>query len=406
MAGRLPHLAATDISQKQRVLRRDPVAPNSAYRQRVAMLALIQRGIRTPTGTTVLPVTYSELTMNLPFLLGAFLITCISLWVLRPIAAKVGLVDIPVPGGRKSHLNETPLVGGLGIFVGILCISFLASGTLSEFSSLLSLSALVLFIGTVDDAKELTVLTRLIGHVLIALTMAVVAGVQLLSLGDLLALGVINLGFLAIPVTIFSTVGVINAINMIDGLTGALVIVALGFIAVLTFRNDQADTTGFIVILIFAIMAFLSFNFRRPIGKKALVYLGDAGSTMLGFILAWLLITETQGESASFPPVYALWFLAVPLFDTVNLLIKRPFRGNSPFNPAVDHLHHNLLSRGFTVAQVVSLLTAAALLLGGIGLAGFILGASESIMFLSYIALFILYFLYSDRVRASDEFEN
>lgn len=343
--------------------------------------------------------------MNITFLFGSYIITCISLLVLKPIAARVGLVDTPVPGERKAHVNATPLVGGLGIFIGILCISVITQGTLAEFSSLLSLSALVLFIGTVDDAKELTVLARTIGHGLIALVMAVVAGVQLSSLGNLLTFGEISLGILSIPVTIFATLGVINAINMsdgIDGLSGALLIVALGFVGVLAFGNGHSVATSFIAIIIFSIAAFLSFNFRRPLRKKAAVYLGDAGSTMLGFMLAWLMISESQGASASFPPVYALWFLAVPLFDTVNLLIKRPFRGNSPFDPAADHLHHNLLSRGFSVEQVVLLITALALSLGGIGLVGFTLGASEPFMFFLYIGSFVVYYWVSDRVKATD----
>lgn len=343
--------------------------------------------------------------MNITFLFGSYIITCISLLVLKPIASRVGLVDTPVPGGRKTHVNATPLVGGLGIFIGILCISVITQGTFTEFGSLLSLSALVLFIGTVDDAKELTVLARTIGHGLIALVMAVVADVQLSSLGNLLAFGEINLGIFSIPVTIFATLGVINAINMsdgIDGLSGTLLIVALGFVGILAFSNGHSGATSFIAIIIFSIAAFLSFNFRRPLRKKAAVYLGDAGSTMLGFMLAWLMINETQGVSASFPPVYALWFLAVPLFDTVNLLIKRPFRGNSPFDPAVDHLHHNLLSRGFSVEQVVLLITALALSLGGIGLVGFTLGASEPFMFFLYIGLFVVYYWVSGRVKATD----
>lgn len=341
--------------------------------------------------------------MNITFLFGSYIITCISLLVLKPIASRVGLVDIPVPGGRKSHVNATPLVGGLGIFLGILCISVITQEALTEFSSLLSLSALVLFIGTVDDAKELPVLTRTIGHALIALAMAIVAGVQLSSLGNLLGFGDISLGVFSIPVTIFATVGVINAINMsdgIDGLSGTLLIVALSFVGALAFSNGHSATASFIVITIFSIAAFLSFNFRRPLRKKAAVYLGDAGSTMLGFMLAWLMISETQGANASFPPVYALWFLAVPLFDTVNLLIKRPFHGNSPFDPAADHLHHNLLSRGFSVERVVLLIAALALSLGGIGLVGFSLGASEPFMFLLYIGLFAVYYRVSDRAAA------
>jgi UDP-GlcNAc:undecaprenyl-phosphate GlcNAc-1-phosphate transferase len=340
--------------------------------------------------------------MNIVYLASSFFITGISLLALRPIAIKVGLVDLP--GGRKTHINATPLVGGLGIFLGIFCISVFTPGLVSEFGSLLSLSALVLFMGTVDDAKELTPNVRMTGHGLVALAMAVVAEIQLNSLGDLFYLGGIKLGVFAIPFTIFATVGVINAINMadgIDGLSGGLVIVALGFIALLSFENGEFATSSFIVVVVCSIMAFLSMNFRRPWHKKALVYLGDAGSTMLGFMLAWLLIDNSQGDTASFKPVYALWFLAVPLFDTVNLLIKRPLRGISSFTPGTDHLHHNLLSRGYSVEQVVAILIGTSVLFGAIGLTGFYLGANEAFMFQLFVALFALYFIFSERIKAS-----
>ena len=338
--------------------------------------------------------------MNIAYLLSAFCITGFSLFMLKPVAQRVGLVDLP--GGRKTHLRATPLVGGLGIFLGILIVSIITPGVLSEYSSLLSLSALVLFMGIIEDAKQLTALVRMTGHALVILIMAVVAGLQLSSLGDLLSIGSIELGVLAIPVTIFATIGVINAINMadgIDGLSGALVIVALGFVALLSFANGQFATVNFIVIMICSIMAFLSMNFRRPWHKNALVYLGDAGSTMLGFMLAWLMIDATQGEEASFAPVYALWFVAVPLFDTVHLMIKRPLRGISPFAAGTDHLHHKLLSRGYTVQQVVIILVGVSLAFGAIGLAGISLGASESAMFLLFAALFLPYFLFSDRLE-------
>ncbi|PCJ28465.1 MAG: hypothetical protein COA96_01070 [SAR86 cluster bacterium] len=339
--------------------------------------------------------------MNQIYLLSSFFVTGLALFALKPVAVKVGLVDHP--GGRKTHSAATPLIGGLGIFLGIFCVSALTPGLLAEYASLLSLSALVLFMGTVDDAKELTPFIRMTGHSLVALAMAVVAGLQLTSLGNLLYFGDINLGLLSIPVTIFATVGVINAINMsdgIDGLSGGLVIVALGFIGLLAFANGHVGTASFIIVMICSIMAFLSLNFRRPWKKKALIYLGDAGSTMLGFILAWLVIESTQGDNPSFAPVYALWFLAVPLFDTVNLLIKRPMQGISPVKPGTDHLHHNLLSRGYSVEQVVMMLVGVSITMGSIGLLGYSMGASDSSMFQLFVALFVLYFVFSDHIKA------
>lgn len=337
--------------------------------------------------------------MNYLYFFSAFAVTGVSLFALKPIAMKVGLVDIP--GGRKTHLSATPLVGGLGVFLGIVIISLLMPGVSSDYSSLLSLSALVLFIGTVDDAKELTPFTRMLGHSLVALAMTIVAGVELRSVGALVTQSSIELGILTIPITVFATIGVINAINMsdgIDGLSGCMVIVTLGFIALLSFTSGQATTGSFCLIMICSITAFLGLNFRRPWQKKALVYLGDAGSTMLGFMLAWLLISSTQGMAPTFAPVYALWFLAVPLFDTVNLLLKRPLRGKSPFTPGNDHLHHMLLSRGMSVEQIVLTMLILSLTCGGIGLLGISAGASESLMFQIFILLFSLYFLFADRI--------
>ena len=231
--------------------------------------------------------------------------------------------------------------------------------------------------------------------------MTLLFGVELTSMGDLLAQNTINLGPLTVPITVFATVGVINAINMsdgIDGLSGGLVSVSLGFIALLSFSKESSATGSFCLVIICSIAAFLIQNFRGLWHKKALVYLGDAGSTMLGFILAWLLISSSQGETPSFEPVYALWFIAIPLFDTVNLLIKRPLRGSSPFTPDHDHLHHMLLSRGLSVEQVVFLILILSLICGGIGLLGILLGASESLMFQIFIAVFSFYLLFSDRI--------
>ncbi len=332
-------------------------------------------------------------------LLIAFVVTGASIFALKPVAVRIGLVDIP--GGRKTHVGATPLVGGLGIFLGILAMALVTPGMLATFAPFLSLSALILFIGTVDDAKELTPYVRMTGHALVALAMAVVAEVQLLSLGELIPSVSLQLGAFTIPVTIFATVGVINAINMadgIDGLSGGLVVVALGFLAMMGLASGDSVLANFCVVVICSIMAFLTLNFRRPWKLKALVYLGDAGSTMLGFMLAWLLIDSSQRAEPVFAPVYALWFLTVPLFDTVNLLIKRPLRGISPFTPGTDHLHHKLLQRGFSVAQVVAVLLMTAVTMGGVGLLGMRFEASESMMFQLFICLFVLYFVFADRI--------
>ncbi|MEX2468229.1 MAG: MraY family glycosyltransferase, partial [Pseudohongiellaceae bacterium] len=259
--------------------------------------------------------------MPAAYLLTAFAVTALAGWALRPVAAQVGLLDHP--GGRKTHAVPTPLVGGLGIFIGVVFTTIWLPEALLAYGPFLSLSALVLFIGTIDDLKQLRATTRMTGQSLVALVMAVVAGVQLHSLGNAFGSELL-LGWLGIPFTVFATVGVINAINMsdgIDGLSGGLSAIALAFIAALALAGGQGLHASFVALIVFALLAFLLLNFRRPWGRSALIYLGDGGSTMLGFMLAWLLIDASQGEGALFAPVHALWFLAVPLLDTVNLLI-------------------------------------------------------------------------------------
>ncbi len=336
-----------------------------------------------------------------PYLIACFTLTLAVLNGLRPLATKVSLLDFP--GGRKTHDSATPLVGGIGIFIGVLLISLALPSLLAEFAPLLLLSALVLFIGTVDDIKDLQPAVRMGGHSLVALSMAVVAENQIASFGNILYIGNIETSVLAIPITVFATIGVINAINMsdgVDGLSGGFMVIALGSVGVTALAGSNFGMASFISLLICSILAFLAMNFRRPWKRKALVYLGDAGSTMLGFILAWLLIEGSQGDERLFAPVYALWFIAIPLFDTVNLLFKRPLRGLSPFKPGTDHVHHALVSRGFSTGEIVFILLALSFLFAMAGMMGIYYEASEGFMFQLFISIFVVYLLTIDSLAA------
>lgn len=330
--------------------------------------------------------------MTFMSLLGTFVLTSLSLFALKPVARRVGLLDFP--GGRKQHLTPTPLVGGLGIYVGTLCISLVTPVVLAQYSALLAISALVLFVGIYDDARQLKASVRIGAHAFAAWLMAVVAGNQLLSLGNIVGLGTVELGVLAIPLTMFATVGVINAVNMtdgIDGLSGGLVFIALFYLGIVAFYAGNIALLEFATLLICALLAFLMLNFRLPWKRSAMVYLGDGGSTLLGFMLTWLVIDATQGSDTMMSPVYALWFLAIPLIDTVSLLIKRPFRGQSPFSAGTDHLHHRLVRAGYSHEQTVVGLYFAGTLMGAIGLMGYLFNASESWMFFVFMIIFVVY---------------
>lgn len=332
--------------------------------------------------------------MDIVSLFSSFCVTTASLFALKPVASRVGLMDHP--GGRKTHAHPTPLIGGIGIYLGVLFISMFNPVVLAEYGDLLAISLIVLVLGAIDDYRHMPVSFRMGGQAIAATLMYFAAGNQLTSFGNLFGFGDINLGILSFPVTVFATVGVINAINMsdgMDGLSGGMVTIALAFLGLVAWQSGNETLLIFIAVLLSALVAFLALNFRLPWRKPALVYLGDSGSTFLGFILAWLLIEATQNGTGLIPPVFALWFIAIPLMDTMTLLIKRPLQGKSPFHPGRDHLHHKLFDMGFSNRRVVLSLYIVASIISFIGLAVYQQMVLESLSFFIFIGLFVVYLL-------------
>lgn len=332
--------------------------------------------------------------MNFIATLSAFCFSLVAILTLRPLAAKIGLVD--KPGGRKTHSKDTPLVGGLGIYAGLLAGCLLAPEIMAHYRPLLAIASLLLLTGLVDDYYPVPAVVRLGIQVLAAWLMCSVGGNQLVSLGRLFGSQELFLGQYTTVMTVFATVGVINAINMIDGMDGlssGLAILCLGFLAtVALLEGGNPPLLGFALIALACLLAFWLLNFRAPVNKPALIYLGDSGSMMTGFILAWLLIESSQGGvERLMPATAALWFIAIPLMDTVYLFVARPLSGKSPFDPGRDHLHHLLAKHGMTTHKVVLLLYLAGLLTGLAGLVVYALPVLERFSLFGFLALFVLY---------------
>jgi UDP-GlcNAc:undecaprenyl-phosphate GlcNAc-1-phosphate transferase len=326
-------------------------------------------------------------------LLISCLITLAAILVLRPVARKVGLMD--APGGRKSHTQDTPLIGGLGIYVGLLAGCWMLPEILGHYQWLLTISALLLFTGMVDDYFPLPALMRMGIQILAAWLMCTYGGNQLETLGRLVSPQELFLEEYSVLMTIFATVGVINAINMIDGmdgLSGGMVAVCLVMLSIAAATGNNPALTRMALLLLSCVVAFLLLNFRAPVKKSALIYLGDSGSTMLGFILAWLLIESSQGGNQHvISATVALWFIAIPLMDTVYLMIARPLTRKSPFAPGTDHLHHLIEAKGITRPWVVGILFGVGLLFGGVGLLINSMPAMERYSLYLFLILFGLY---------------
>jgi len=334
--------------------------------------------------------------MDLMALVLVFLLTVAALTLLHPAAAHLHLLD--QPGGRKTHKIATPMIGGLAIYAALLIVAVFTPAVSGDHLTLLLISGLVVVVGVIDDVREMRASARILVQSMAAWLMIAFTGVKLESLGDLFGFGAIELGVLAVPVTIFATVGVINAVNMsdgLDGLAGGKALITLLFLCVVATSAGRVDALLFKQVLILALLAFLLINFRWVQRRPALAYLGDAGSTLVGFMLAWLLIENSQGENAIMAPTTALWLLAIPLMDTVALLVRRPLQGRSPFSPGRDHLHHMLMKQGLDRHTTVAVLYLAAIVAGCIGLLGHFLQAPESLMFLAFVLLFCTHLLFT-----------
>ncbi|MBK7365675.1 MAG: undecaprenyl/decaprenyl-phosphate alpha-N-acetylglucosaminyl 1-phosphate transferase [Nitrosomonas sp.] len=304
------------------------------------------------------------------------------------------------PGGHKQHDTITPFVGGIGILIAFFIALIVLFNNQPEFWVkwlALGFAAIIIFvIGFIDDIFHLNYKIRFFAQGIVALIMIFMGGVQLSELGTLISnYQALELGLFAIPLTMFATIGGINALNMIDGidgLAGTLSWITLLLISILAFlTGDQANTT-LAIALVGGVSGFLYFNLRYPTQNRARVFLGDNGSMLLGFLFAWLLVDLSQGPHASMTPVTAIWLFAIPLMDTVTVMLRRIWLRQSPFVPDHNHLHHILLHAGLRIEDTVFVIGTLHLMLGSLGLAGLYLGVPDSIMFFSFLLIYSGYF--------------
>ena len=220
---------------------------------------------------------------------------------------------------------------------------------------------LVLVIGILDDLYDVSYLIRLGSHAAIVTGLFVGEGLGVNSIGAIFGTTDVDFfGFIAIIFTCIGVIGAVNAVNMIDGLDGLLGSLCLSSIillALLSALNESTGTQVFdpttIAAIAGALTGFLLLNGRIFGNKTAHVFLGDAGSTLLGFLLVYLLIDHSQGPGATFSPVLAGWILGLPLLDGSAVIASRLIDGKSPFKPDRSHLHHILQDVGFSVNRTV-----------------------------------------------------
>ena len=330
------------------------------------------------------------MTTAIALLVTGFAATVLLIPAFCRLAPRLGLLD--QPGGRKIHARVVPLVGGIAM-MAVFVACFFAFGLYQAVTVYLPAAAALMAIGgLLDDRYVLGPIPKFGVQIVAALVLAQLGGAILLHLGELARPGLLMLGALALPFSVFAIIGVMNAINMadgIDGLAGGMSLIAALAFAWCAADACQAGPFWVASLLAGALAGFLVFNLRWTPGRSASVFMGDSGSYAVGLVLSWIAITLAMGDKPAIAPMTAVLILGIPLADTVVIMLRRILRGRLPFGADTEHVHHLLMARGMSQASVTWLLLIVAALMAVAGIAAYRYGVSDYVLFYSYGAMWI-----------------
>lgn len=276
--------------------------------------------------------------------LFAFLSSLIITPLIRKIALIIGATDKPEE--RKIHKKEMPRLGGMAIFISFYLTSVFIFNHLDNHIKGLFIGASIIFLcGIIDDIKSLSYKTKLVFQ-FIATILLITNGVYISNISFLS--NTIHLGIIGIPLTFIWVIGITNAVNLLDGIDGlacGVSAIASFFLAIIAYINGNIPIAILMTIIVGSCFGFLPFNF-----KNAKIFMGDSGSLFLGFILAAISMQGTFKSATTFIIVPAL-LLGLPIYDTINIIIRRIIKGTPITMPDKEHFHHRLLALGLNQTQ-------------------------------------------------------
>ena len=285
----------------------------------------------------------------IPFIVS-MVVTMVCLPGLVRLAGKWLMVDHP--GARKVHAVAVPRVGGVAMACGVFIASLFTISLQPEDIWFLVAAAVLTTFGALDDRFDLDYRIKFIGQ-LAAVAIVIVAGdarIESIALDDRLWLP----AWLSWPITVLFLVGVTNAVNLadgLDGLAGGTTFLCFCAVAMLSGVGFPGSSTALTLAFAGAVLGFLRFN-----TYPASVFMGDAGSQLLGFSIGVLSIRITQSASSEISAAIPILLLAVPILDTLSVMVQRVAEGRSPFSPDKNHIHHKLLALGFDHHEAVMLI--------------------------------------------------
>ena len=343
----------------------------------------------------------------------AFLIAFFLTPHLIRLASRIGIIDHPRSG--KIHSRPTPLMGGVSIFIAFLIstglIFILSRGKMlgeydTHYLGLLLGGAVIVALGIYDDKKGAKAPVKFLFQTIAALVL-VICGYSLGILTNPLG-GQIRIGLWGIPLIVLWIVGLTNAVNLIDGLDGLAcgVTAIAGLVLFLASYDGPPFVPAIAIALVGSCLGFLRYNFY-----PARIFLGDTGSLFLGFVLAAVSIQGSFKTTAAMALVLPLVALLVPIADTAGAFFRRLVNKDHPFQADHKHVHHRLLSRGYSQKQVVMMLYLLTINLGVISLVMKYAGRALALgmLFLMGLMLFIFFKIMEDfrlSIKALEEKKN
>ena len=310
-----------------------------------------------------MPVQISVIGAVAAALLTAAIVAFITTPVVRTLAFRVGAVDIP-RDSRRMHNHPIPRMGGLAIFFGFILSALIFVPLDAPLRGMLLGAVIIVILGIFDDIYALPALPKLLVQIAAA-TVAVLMGnqIEVLSNPNIFSSNPYwDLGFLSIPISVFWIVGITNAVNLIDGLDGlACGVSTISSMTMLVIALSVAEPN---VALIAAALAggcigFLPYNLN-----PAKIFMGDTGSTFLGYVLGVVSIQGLFKYYTLISFVVPFLMLGLPIFDTCFAFIRRIAHGQSPMHADRSHIHHRLIDMGLNQKQAVAVLYVVSTILG------------------------------------------
>lgn len=274
--------------------------------------------------------------------MSALFVALILIPPIQQISVLYGHQDLP--DERKMHIGRISRLAGIAIFAAFMFAVILFCDLDKPLRGFIAGGLIVFVTGLYDDLMGLRARWKLAGEVLAAFVAIMIGDISLHTVGNLFGFGDINLGIFSIPFTVLGVVGVTNALNLLDGLDGlsggvaAIAATALGFLA---FMSGNSQLCFLATALVGAVLGFLKFN-----TYPAKIFMGDCGSLFLGFSLALLSVMLCSSPDSMISAPTPLIILAVPIVDSLIVMVKRTRLGRPLFLPDNNHIHHRLLGIG------------------------------------------------------------